>query len=82
MGINRKLKDISQAMNSMTTPDNLANFLKNPEDAQGLNGLVEDIRCALMDYRVCTLKQLALIVSNIHFRLHYNETSMMKTVRL
>ena len=43
-------------MNSMTTQNNLANFLKNPENAQELNGVVEDIRHTLMDYQVCTLK--------------------------
>ena len=69
-------------MDSMTTQNNLGNFLKNPENAQELNGLVEDIRCALMDYWVCTLKPLALIASDIQLRLHYNETSMLRTVRL
>ena len=69
-------------MDLITTQNELANFLKNPENAQELNGLVEDIRWALMDYQVYTLKQLALIISNIHLRLHYNKTSLMKTVRL
>ena len=70
-------------MDSMTTRNNLlADFLKNPESAQELNGLVEDIRHTLMDYRVFTLKKIILIVSNIHLRLHYNKTSLMKTFRL
>ena len=29
-------------------------FLKNTDDAQKLNDLVEDIRDAMMDYLVCT----------------------------
>ena len=52
----RKLKEIVQAMDSMISRNDLADFFKNPENAQELNGLVEDIRHALMDYRVCTLK--------------------------
>ena len=69
-------------MDPMTTQNNCADFLKNPENAQELNGLVEDIRYTLMDYRVCTLKKHILIVSNIHLRLHYNKTLSMKTIRL
>ena len=69
-------------MDAMTTQNNLADFLKNPESAQELNGLVEDIRYTLMDYRVFTLKKLILIVSNIHLRLHYNKTSLTKMSRL
>ena len=69
-------------MDAMTTQNNLADFLKNPESAQELNGLVENIRYTLMDYRVFTLKKIILIVSNIHLRLHYNKTSLTKMSRL
>jgi hypothetical protein len=67
-------------MDSMTARENFARFLKNPQNAQKLNGLVEDIRYALMDYRVCIPKRLALIVSNICLRLRYNETSTTRVV--
>ena len=69
-------------MDAMTTQNNLADFLKNPESAQELNGLVEDICYTLMDYQVFTLKKIILIVSNIHLRLHYNKTSLTKMSRL
>ena len=69
-------------MDAMTTQNNLADFLKNPESAQELNGLVEDIGYTLMDYQVFTLKKIILIVSNIHLRLHYNKTSLTKMSRL
>ena len=59
-------------MNSMTTRDGLADFLNNPENAQRLNGLVEDIRYALMDYQVCILSPPAFIVSNIRLRFRYD----------
>jgi len=48
------LKEIGQAMDSMTTQKDLALFLKNSENAQKLNGFVQDIRYALMDYQVCS----------------------------
>ena len=81
MRISRELEGVGRAMNSMTTQNNLMDFLNDQENSQRLNGLVEDIRYSLINYRVCTLKH-TLIISNIHFRLHYNKISMMKTVRL
>jgi len=41
-------------------------FLKNPENAQNLNNLVQGTLCALMDYQVCTPKRLALVVAEIY----------------
>jgi len=52
-------------MESITSHENLALFLKSPENAQGLNGLVEDVRDALIEYQVCSPKSLALVVANI-----------------
>jgi hypothetical protein len=37
----------------MGTQQEIAKFLNNTENAQTVNGLVEDIRDALMDYQVC-----------------------------
>ena len=81
MGIARKLEGVGQVLNSMTTQNVLTDFFNNPENAQGLNSLVEDIHYALMDYQVCVPEPLALIISNIQLRLHYNETSTTKAVR-
>jgi len=36
------------------TQKDLVFFLKKSENAQKLNGLVQDIRYALMDYQVCS----------------------------
>lgn len=80
MEISRKLKDVSQAMSPVTTQKDLSHFLKNPENALELNGLVEDIREALMDYQVCTLERLTLTTPDIRHRLQYNETSTMRAV--
>jgi len=51
-------------MGSIGTQKGLVLFLKNPRSAQELNSLVQDIRDTLMDYQVCSLKTLALIVAN------------------
>ena len=63
-GVSRKLEEVGQEMNSVTTRFDLADFLNDPDNSQRLNGLVEDIRYALVDYQVCTPKQFALLVSN------------------
>lgn len=81
LGIVRKLKEVGQFMWPMMTRNDLADFLNNPENAQGLNVLVEDIRYALMDYQVCTPKQLTLVISNPCFRLHYDKTSMTRAAK-
>ena len=65
----------------MTTQDDLVDFLKNPENAQMLNGLVEDIRYALIDYQVRTLKTLPLIIPNTCPRPRYNRTSTTRVVK-
>ena len=52
MGIARKLEAIAQDMDSMTIQKDLALFLKKSENAQKLNGLVQDTRYALMEYQV------------------------------
>ena len=62
--VTRKLKVIDQALDSITTQNDLAKFLTNTENAQKLDGLVVDICDALMGYQVCTPKLLPLIASN------------------
>ena len=80
LGLCRKLEEIGQALVSMTTKEDIACFLDNPENMQKLNGLVEDIRYALVDYQVCTQKRLILVVSNICFRPRFNEISPTRVV--
>jgi len=52
-------------MDSMATQKDLALFLKNSENVQKLDGLVQDTRYALMDYQVCSPKRLALIIVDV-----------------
>ena len=40
-------------MGSMTAQEDLLDFLNDPENAQKLNFMVEDVRYALLDYQVC-----------------------------
>jgi hypothetical protein len=56
MGVSRKLKEASKALESITVRKDLAQFLDIVNNAQKLNGLVEDIRDALMGYQVCIPK--------------------------
>jgi len=52
-------------MGSVAAQEGLTRFLGIPENAQKVNGLVEDIRDALMDYQVWFPKRLALAVADI-----------------
>jgi len=56
-GISRKLEDVRQALDPMTTQKDVAQFLSNTENAQKLNDLVDDIREAVMDYQVRTSRR-------------------------
>ena len=82
MGIARELEEVGRALASVTTQNDLTDFLNDPGNVQRLNGLVEDIRYALMNYQVCIPKSPALTTSNICLRLHCNGTSMTKSVGL
>ena len=76
MGINRKLEDVCQALDLMTTQGDVAKFLENAGNAQKLNDLVDDIREAVMDYQVRASKGLAFTASNVCLRLPYNGISI------
>ena len=78
-GVTRKLEEVGRAVDSMRTRDDLPDFLDNPGNAQKLNGLVEDIRHALIEYMVSTPKCLTLIASNVCLRHPYKETSATRT---
>ena len=67
-------------MNLIAIQEELMGFLEDPENAQRLNGLVEDIRCAFMDYQVCTPHRLTLNTSDIFLRLRCSKKSMTKAV--
>ena len=69
-------------MASMTTRKDFVHFLNDPVNAQELNSLVEDIRCAFMDYQVRALKRLTLaLIADTYHRLRYNETSTTRAAK-
>jgi len=72
MEVARKLEDVRQVLDLMTTQKDIAQFWSNTENAQKLNDLVDDIREAVMDYQVITPKGRAFIVSNNCLRPPYN----------
>ena len=53
MGITRKLEYVDQELALLAGQGKAAEFLANTENAQRINGLVEDIREVMMDYQVC-----------------------------
>jgi len=67
-------------MGSITAREDLAGFLDNPENARKLNGLVEGIRYALMDYQVRTPRIPTLQVPDVCLRLRCKGTSMTRAV--
>jgi len=58
--IARKLKDISQAMDLYAFSGFLRKGARSFRVVIKANGQVEDIRSALMDYQVCSQKNLLL----------------------
>ena len=69
------MEGVHQALDLMATQKNIVQFLNNPDNAQKLNDLMDDIREAVMDYQVRTFELPALITSNVCFRLPYNGVS-------
>ena len=59
MRITRKLRDVDRELALLAGQGKkAAGFLANTENAQRINGLVEDIREVMMDYQVCASNAL------------------------
>ena len=63
MGISRRLEDICRSLALPT--EQVLEFLANAENAQKINGLVEDFSAALMEYQVCKLNCLSYPMSDV-----------------
>jgi len=50
--LSRKLDDILQELTPLERRGKVTRFLNSAQDVEKLNGLVEDIRAAMMDYQV------------------------------
>jgi hypothetical protein len=79
--IARKLKDVNQTLDSITTQNDLVQFLDNTKNAQQLDGLVGDIHDALMGYQVCALKPLMFITPKQCPRPHYSKISITRAAK-
>ena len=51
--VSRRLKNIHQGITLPAEQEKIMEFLTNTKNVQRINGLVEDIHEALMDYQVC-----------------------------
>ena len=54
MRIGRKLEDTRQDLALLGEQGKTEGFFNNVENADKLDGLVEDVRDAVIDYQVCT----------------------------
>ena len=75
MGIARKLEDIYRSLTLPAEQGNVLEFLTNSENTQKINGIVDDIREALMAYQVCMSNYTSCTMSNVYVRLHCNKIS-------
>ena len=76
----RKLEDIHQSLTLSAEQGGILEFLASAGNVQKINSLVEEIHEALMDYQVCMLNCLSLIMSDFHARLQCNKISTTKVV--
>ena len=82
MEIARRLEDICLGLAQLMEGGEVVESLTNTENVQRINGLVEDIHEALMEYQVCILSHTFSITSDLYVRPHYNRISTMRVVSL
>ena len=70
MRISRKLEDVHRGLTLPLEQEKIVEFLTNTENARRINGLVEDIHEALMDYQVCMLNCLCYPMPDVCTRPH------------
>jgi len=80
MEIARRLEEICQSLTSLAEEGNIVEFLTNAENAQRINGLVDDIYGALMEYQVCISNYSSSTMADLYVRLHCNRISTMRVV--
>jgi len=80
MGTTRKLENVCQGLTLPAEQGDVMEFLANPENAQRINSLVEDIHEALMEYQVCMVNCSFSTISDYCARLWCNKISMTRVV--
>ena len=54
MSVTRKLEKVVQELIPLEKRGKVTRFLNSTRDVETLNGLVEDVHDAMMDYQVCS----------------------------
>ena len=80
MGIDRELEVAYQSLTLPAEQGKVLEFLTNAENTQRINGLVDDIHRALMEYQVCMSNCISCTMSDVHVRPHYNKISTKRVV--
>jgi hypothetical protein len=80
MGIARSLQNIRQGLVRLEGQGKAEGFFNNAENADKLNGAVEDIRDAMMEYQVCVHDPSAISIPDVRTRLRYSKTSTTRIV--
>ena len=80
VGIVRKLEDICQSLTPPQEPGKVVEFLADADNAQRIDGLVDDIHEALIDYQVLTFIYSFSTVPDVYARNHCNKISTMRVV--
>ena len=78
MWITRKLGDVHHSLALPAEQEEAKEFLANPEIAQRVNSMVEDIFDALMEYQVSVLDYPFPTMSDLCTRLHCSIIFMMR----
>ena len=64
MRIGSKLQDIRRDLALLEEQGKVKGFFNNVKNADKLNGLVEDIRDAMVEYQVCFIRCSVSLMSN------------------
>jgi len=76
------LEDVDQDLTRLAKQGMVDGFFNNIKNADKLDGLVEDIRDAIVEYQVRSLNHLFLPYLIVHVRLRYNKISTTKVASL
>jgi hypothetical protein len=80
MGIGRKLEGVRRDLAPLEAQGDVEGFFNNVKNADKLEGLIEDIRDAIMEYQVCIHTLSVAGTSEVRTRLLYNKISMTRVV--
>jgi len=80
MGISRKLEGVRRDLTLLAEQGRVEGFFNNIQNVDKLDGMVEDIRDAMMEYQVCVYRLCVSGTSEVCDRPRYNKTSTTRVV--